>query len=232
MFSMYLKIYLGCQSWRHPFCGISPWMFFCSMGRALMPWTSGSSPLCMKLPPRIAWRSVPCCWVTEPIPRWSTAMERARWTWPRPQNSKRDSHVSFYSIYCLIKQPCSLLLKSELKTTYWDLSPFLSTSGNKAHKTPPACSSCKCKWARRVLALIVPATFSLALRQTHQGLKKGAFKHTIFSFCVVQAQWRLSSSLLMSLAGEVILPVNSQSGFSQWGVEWCRFDGNFTQFAV
>ncbi len=205
MFSMYLKMNLGRQSWRHPFRVISPWMFFCSMGRVLMPWTSGSSPLCTRLPPRIAWKCVPCCWVTEPIPRWSTAMGRARWTWPRPQNSKRGSHVSLYSIYCLIKQPCSLLLKSELKTTYWDLSPFLSTSGIKANKTHPACSPCKCKWARRDLALIVPATFSLAPRQTHQGSEKDDFKRTLFSFCIIQAQWSLSSSLLMRLAGNVVI---------------------------
>lgn len=84
----------GASEMHHHFSVISPWMFFCSMGRASMPWTSGSLPLCTRPPPRIAWRFVPCCWVTEPTPRWSTAMGRARWTWPRPLNSKRGSHVS------------------------------------------------------------------------------------------------------------------------------------------
>lgn len=94
MFSMYLKMNLGPLRWRHPFSVISPWMFFCSMGRVLMPWTSGSSPLCTRLPPRIVWKFVLCCWVMVLTQRWSTATGRARWTWPRPQNSKRGSHVS------------------------------------------------------------------------------------------------------------------------------------------
>lgn len=234
MFSMYLKMNLGRQSWRHPFRVISPWMFFCSMGRALMPWTSGSSPLCTRLPPRIAWKCVPCCWVTEPIPRWSTAMGRARWTWPRPQNSKRGSHVSLYSIYRLIKQPCSLLLKSELKTTYWDLSPFLSTSGIKANKTHPAVhlasvSELDATW----LWLFLPHSHwhqdrhIKVQRKTTLNVhysRSALFKRSGGWAPVCWWGWQA-----MSL---YILPVNSPSGFSQCGVEWCSFDWNFTQFAV
>lgn len=113
-----------------------------------------------------------------------------------------------YSKYCLqtfVKKPHSLRLKSKLKTKDQDLSSLLSVSGIKAHNTHPTRSPCKCKWAKCNLALIVPTTFSLAPRQTHQGLEKDDFKHTIFSFWIIQAQWRLSSSLLMRLAGDVVI---------------------------
>lgn len=65
-----------------------------STGRALTPWTYGSSPRCTRRPVRIEWRCVHCCWVTAPIPHCSTATARARWMWRPHLSLKSDSPVS------------------------------------------------------------------------------------------------------------------------------------------